>query len=134
MRHGQFVEEPIPWNPTNGLSLTPSGSSSLYTMALQWLKEDRDIRRELEKAGQKVTRGARRDQVMLLFISSGDRSNLFYRGSPRTPKRSTASKSSLRSLRFRTSYPLSDMTIVTSISYKAFNRNPILLIPVLYYR
>jgi hypothetical protein len=30
---------------------------------LQWLKEDRDIRRGLETEGKKVARGARRDQV-----------------------------------------------------------------------
>lgn len=37
-------------------------STTLYNVALQWLKEDRENRRELEKNGRK-TRGARRDQV-----------------------------------------------------------------------
>jgi hypothetical protein len=70
MRLGTFVKKPRPWpnavaeqssdNVTGGLDQT------LFKIALQWLREDREHRRELEKAGRK-TRGARRGQVRTLF-------------------------------------------------------------------
>lgn len=70
MRLGSFVKKPRPWphtlaeqssdNVAGGLDRT------LFEIALQWLREDREHRRELEKAGRK-TRGARRDQVRTLF-------------------------------------------------------------------
>ncbi|KAF8558779.1 P-loop containing nucleoside triphosphate hydrolase protein [Imleria badia] len=53
MRLGSFLTEPTPW---------PFDNMTLYQIALQWLKEDRDHRRELEKHGRKP-RGARRDGV-----------------------------------------------------------------------
>ncbi|KAF8450304.1 P-loop containing nucleoside triphosphate hydrolase protein [Boletus edulis BED1] len=53
MRLGSFSTEPTPW---------PFNNTSLYHTALQWLKEDRDHRLELEKRGRKA-RGARRDGV-----------------------------------------------------------------------
>jgi hypothetical protein len=62
MRFGAFVGEPIPWDPTNAIAAT-GGPSSLYSIALQWLKEDREKRRELETEGQRVSRGARREEV-----------------------------------------------------------------------
>lgn len=64
MRFGEFLTEPIPWPPTSSSSalVTQGSNSTLYHVALQWLKEDRIHRRELEKAGKK-TRGARRDEV-----------------------------------------------------------------------
>lgn len=70
MRLGTFVKKPRPWpyalteqsldNIVGGLDRT------LFKIALQWLREDREHRRELEKAGRK-TRGARRGQVRTLF-------------------------------------------------------------------
>jgi len=59
MRFGSFVTEPTIW---------PSGFSdgqqapTLYNTALQWLKEDRDHRKELEKEGRKG-RGPRNETV-----------------------------------------------------------------------
>jgi len=55
MRFGSFVQEPTSW---------PSGfadghqAPTLYNTALQWLREDREYRRELETQGRKG-RGAR---------------------------------------------------------------------------
>ena len=64
MRFGSFVTPPTPWPITETSPLTEQfpPSTLLYHVALQWLKEDREHRRELEKNGRKV-RGARRDQV-----------------------------------------------------------------------
>lgn len=59
MRFGSFATEPTAWPSgfTNGpLSQTPT----LYNTALQWLREDREYRRELEKQGRKG-RGARNE-------------------------------------------------------------------------
>jgi CCR4-NOT complex subunit CAF16 len=58
MRLGSFVMDPTPWLP----SPIDNKGGALFRTALQWLREDREHRRELEKAGRK-TRGARRDQV-----------------------------------------------------------------------
>ncbi|KAI9574479.1 P-loop containing nucleoside triphosphate hydrolase protein [Boletus coccyginus] len=49
MRLGSFLTEPTPW---------PLNNMTLYDTALQWLKEDREHRRELEGRGRK-SRGAR---------------------------------------------------------------------------
>ena len=73
MRLGTFVKKPTPWsrataeesldNIAGGLDRT------LFKIALQWLREDREHRRELEKDGRK-TRGARRGQVRtLIFVA-----------------------------------------------------------------
>lgn len=64
MRFGSFVVEPTPWEVSTASSANQDlkVSSALYHVALQWLKEDRDHRRGLEKEGRKA-RGARRDQV-----------------------------------------------------------------------
>lgn len=66
MRLGNFVMNATPWPLT---SIVPqlgnserAPDSTLFQVALQWLREDREDRRELEKAGRK-TRGARRDLV-----------------------------------------------------------------------
>ena len=62
MRFGSFVVPPTPWpfpSPLTGPSQN-GAVSVLYTIALQWLKEDRDYRRGLEKQGLKL-RGARCD-------------------------------------------------------------------------
>lgn len=65
MRLGSFLTEPIPW-PLD-YSKAPV-HSSLYHTALQWLGEDRDHRRELEKQGRK-SRGARQNVRGNLFMS-----------------------------------------------------------------
>ncbi|KAH9973010.1 P-loop containing nucleoside triphosphate hydrolase protein [Lactifluus volemus] len=65
MRLGSFVMSPIPWPvlPAEPLLGNRVGVSepSLFQIALHWLREDREHRHELEKAGRKF-RGARRDQ------------------------------------------------------------------------
>lgn len=68
MRFGSFVTLPTPWtpNPSDG---TISNTSNLYKVALQWLKEDRDFRRELEKEGKRIVRGARRNEVGVWAIA-----------------------------------------------------------------
>ncbi|KAH7887765.1 P-loop containing nucleoside triphosphate hydrolase protein [Phlebopus sp. FC_14] len=58
MRFGCLVGKPIPWPIPD-----PAASMTLYNTALQWLKEDRQHRRELEKQGRK-SRGARKDQIL----------------------------------------------------------------------
>ncbi|KLO08821.1 P-loop containing nucleoside triphosphate hydrolase protein [Schizopora paradoxa] len=59
MRFGEFVQTPQRWVPP-----LPGGRAGphLHEVALQWLKDDRDYRRGLEKKGRKV-RGARKDDV-----------------------------------------------------------------------
>lgn len=71
MRFGSFVTSPTAWpiTPTSSLAVQFPTSTTLYNVALQWLKEDRDHRRELENQGRKK-RGARRDEVRLILISS----------------------------------------------------------------
>ncbi|PPQ73548.1 hypothetical protein CVT26_010358 [Gymnopilus dilepis] len=66
MRFGTFVTPPTPWNPVGPsiLSKNVSAPVTLYQVALQWLKEDRDHRLSLEKQGKQVTRGARRDETV----------------------------------------------------------------------
>lgn len=67
MRLGEIVDDPLLWpSPSPLIKLAPpvddAGSqpgSTIHATALQWLKEDREHRRELERAGRKV-RGARR--------------------------------------------------------------------------
>ncbi|KAJ6539329.1 P-loop containing nucleoside triphosphate hydrolase protein [Mycena capillaripes] len=64
MSFGRLVIPPSPWPiPSDSPLSAQFGSSTLYAVALQWLKEDRDYRRELEKQGRKL-RGARRDQAV----------------------------------------------------------------------
>ena len=71
MRLGTFVKKPRPWSRVlAGQSLDNIAGGldrTLFEIALEWLREDREHRRELEKAGRK-TRGARRDQVRTLFL------------------------------------------------------------------
>ncbi|KAJ7781257.1 P-loop containing nucleoside triphosphate hydrolase protein [Mycena metata] len=64
MSFGRLVTAPSPWplTPESPLS-TQYGSSTLYQIALQWLREDREYRRDLEKQGRKL-RGARRDETV----------------------------------------------------------------------
>lgn len=68
MRFGAFVTGPTPWpfqapvSDATKTSTIPATPPSLYSIALKWLTEDREYRRELEKQGKK-TRGARRAEV-----------------------------------------------------------------------
>lgn len=69
MRLGTLLTPVILWPPSNSTPLTCSHpSTSLYKLALNWLKEDRECRRELEKHGE-VCRGARRNEVISLSLS-----------------------------------------------------------------
>ncbi|KAG6850045.1 hypothetical protein H0H93_002054 [Arthromyces matolae] len=65
MRLGSVIEAPVNWPilSTSSLASQFDSSTTLYALALQWLKEDRDHRRDLERLGRK-TRGARRDQIV----------------------------------------------------------------------
>jgi CCR4-NOT complex subunit CAF16 len=67
MRLGSFVMNATPWPIDPSLDNkvgVPDGT--LFQIALRWLREDREHRRELEKGGRK-TRGAKRDQVPQMF-------------------------------------------------------------------
>ncbi|KAG8842279.1 CCR4-NOT regulatory complex component [Serendipita sp. 405] len=59
MRDGTFVQQPVPWPVAPGMAT----HASLYNLALNWLKEDREVRIQEEKIGQRTKRGARRDEV-----------------------------------------------------------------------
>ena len=70
MRLGSFVMDPTPWplppiDPLLDNNERVPADSTLFQIALQWLREDRVHRKDLEKAGRK-TRGARRGQVRKL--------------------------------------------------------------------
>jgi CCR4-NOT complex subunit CAF16 len=67
MHLGAFVTEPISW-PEAGADAPTLPGNTLYRVALQWLREDRDRRRALEQDGRKK-RGARRDQVRQTFYN-----------------------------------------------------------------
>jgi CCR4-NOT complex subunit CAF16 len=62
MRFGSFVTLPTSWPFSPAIDST-GPNTQLYNTALQWLKEDREFRRELEKKGRKV-RGARKDDAV----------------------------------------------------------------------
>ena len=71
MRFGAFVTPPIPW-PT-GISISKDDVRvciPLYRVALDWLREDREHRHELENKGKK-RRGARPSDVSLVLQSTG---------------------------------------------------------------
>ncbi|CAE6409311.1 unnamed protein product [Rhizoctonia solani] len=64
MRFGQFVSEPAPWlqQQTEPGLPTPASGSTLHALALRWLKEDREFRKQEETAGRlNKTRGAKPD-------------------------------------------------------------------------
>ena len=65
MRLGSFVIPPTPWPLATPIA--HGVDTQLYAIALRWLREDRSYRHELEKRGRKL-RGARRDEVCLLFV------------------------------------------------------------------
>ena len=62
MRLGSFATLPTPWPFASGAEVVGS-NTQLYNVALQWLKDDREHRKELEKNGRKL-RGARRDDTV----------------------------------------------------------------------
>jgi len=62
MRLGSFVADPIPW-PLSPVDSTEAPDRTLFRTALQWLREDREHRRELETTVGRKTRGSRRGQV-----------------------------------------------------------------------
>ncbi|PFH52702.1 hypothetical protein AMATHDRAFT_73840 [Amanita thiersii Skay4041] len=65
MHLGSMVTSPSPWPilPSSALSSEFTPATPLYTVALQWLKEDREKRREVEKQGGRM-RGARKEQAV----------------------------------------------------------------------
>jgi CCR4-NOT complex subunit CAF16 len=74
IRLGSFVMNATPWPlapivPQLGHS-ERAPDSTLFQIALQWLREDRKDRQELEKAGRK-TRGARLGQVRNRYYHLG---------------------------------------------------------------
>jgi len=72
MRFGSFVTIPTSRIPTglNQPGNSTSAPTPLYGIALQWLREDREFRRELEKQGQKM-RGARRNEASIFQLWKG---------------------------------------------------------------
>ena len=71
MRDGRFVAEPQPWTNDWKRSIDAATPAlSLHHVALQWLKDDREIRKQQEASGErKKTRGARAGVcVVLRFI------------------------------------------------------------------
>lgn len=70
MHLGTFLMEPTAWPFTSGTiggtSVDLGPTPTLYKVALQWLREDRDRRRALEVQGRK-RRGARIETVSISF-------------------------------------------------------------------
>ena len=68
MRFGSLVESPTHWPIPNPpvLAAQFSASSSLHSIALSWLKDDRAYQQEHEKQGKKV-RGARKNEVSRFY-------------------------------------------------------------------
>ncbi|KAH9833809.1 P-loop containing nucleoside triphosphate hydrolase protein [Rhodofomes roseus] len=67
MHLGTFLSQPTPWPiapdiVSKVVSVDLGPKPTLYALALQWLREDRELRRELEKQGRKK-RGAKVDEV-----------------------------------------------------------------------
>lgn len=71
IRFGKLVTPPTPWPFTpHDLSIDAllNSVSPLYSLALHWLKEDREYRRELENLDMKKTRGPK-NQVCFILTS-----------------------------------------------------------------
>ena len=64
MRLGSFVTPRTAW-PMEAIHT--GVNTQLYTLALNWLREDRAYRQNLERDGRKL-RGARKDDVCVCFI------------------------------------------------------------------
>lgn len=61
MRDGSFVTTPVKW-PSETFT-----ASSLHSLALQWLKEDRATRMAAEASGERRKRGARIEEVSPIY-------------------------------------------------------------------
>ena len=70
MRLGSLVTEPSPWPITQESVLAAQfpPATTLFKVALQWLRKDKDYREALEKQGIKKTRGARRNEVIYSIL------------------------------------------------------------------
>lgn len=68
MRFGSLVENPTHWPISNSSVLAAqfSMSSSLHSIALSWLKDDRAYQQGHEKQGKKA-RGARKNEVSRFY-------------------------------------------------------------------
>lgn len=71
MHLGTFLSQPTPWPITPDalskavtVTVDLGPGPTLYALALQWLREDRARRRELETHGRKK-RGAKTDEVRI---------------------------------------------------------------------
>ncbi|KAF9451702.1 ABC transporter [Macrolepiota fuliginosa MF-IS2] len=66
MRFGSFVTQPSTWPITQESALAAQfpPATLLFKVALQWLKDDKAHREDLEKQGLKRTRGARRNETV----------------------------------------------------------------------
>ena len=74
MHLGTFLAQPTPWPLTpdvlaNAVTVDLGSNPTLYALALQWLREDRERRRELEKQGRKK-RGAKSVEVCIRVARS----------------------------------------------------------------
>jgi CCR4-NOT complex subunit CAF16 len=70
MRDGAFVAPPSVWNPKQPLQEDSQASavcagSHLHTLALSWLREDRELRLAEEKSGKRMARGPKASDVSL---------------------------------------------------------------------
>jgi len=92
MSLGSFVMNPTPWPlpPIDPPLSNTERAPDLFQVALQWLREDRVHRRELEKAGRK-TRGARHGQVRKLYDYLGCAHRTCSRLCHQVPRRSIRS-------------------------------------------
>lgn len=70
MRLGSFVTTPTSWPITkdSALSAQFQTGTPLFKVALQWLREDKAYREELENQGLRKTRGRRIEVLFITFI------------------------------------------------------------------
>lgn len=84
MRDGYFVAPPTPWPSADELEQDQSllanvvpgrpimmAGSSLHSLALGWLKEDREIRIRAEKSGERAKTRGPRYHVSISPVSTG---------------------------------------------------------------
>jgi CCR4-NOT complex subunit CAF16 len=71
MRFGTFVAEPSIWPITQESALVTRfpPATTLFQVALQWLREDKTYREGLEKQGFQKLRGARKNEVAVYIFS-----------------------------------------------------------------
>lgn len=63
MRLGTFVTPPTAWPIASSGTVTSADRPALYSIALQWLRDDRDHRKELEKISGRKARGSKKEEV-----------------------------------------------------------------------